>query len=291
MATRRFIRLFSILLLTAVLAGCSASTPTTDEKAKPITAVTIVPEKTFVEAVAGDLVDVVVLVPPGNSPANYEPTPLEMAQFANATLYFSIGVPTEKANILPTAEDSDTLRIIPLHEEVAAVYPEREMSPGARDPHIWLSPRRVRVMIDVIERELTAIDPENKDTYHTNADAYRKELDTLDAEIVEALKNVASKQFIVFHPAFGYLADDYGLQMHALEEGGKEATPDRLAEMVDLAKRENIRAVFHQAEISSSQATAFAEEIGGKTILLAPLSPDYVANLKRMAQLMAEVMK
>ena len=285
-------RMISILLLFSIaLTGCSSASKSPEVKTKEIVAVTIAPEKAFVQAVGGDFVEVIVLVPPGNSPGNYEPTPMEMEQFAKASLYFTIGVATEQANILPKAEESESLRIVSLQKEAATVYPEREMSPGNRDPHIWLSPRRVRVMIDVIERELSVLDPKNKDAFHSNAEVYRKALDTLDKEMTDTLKNVKSRQFIVFHPAFGYLADDYGLVMHALEEDGKEATPTRLAEMVDLAKKENIRAVFHQAEISSAQAIAFAEEIDGKTILLEPLSPDYIANLRGMAQLMAEVMK
>ena len=79
--------------------------------------------------------------------------------------------------------------------------------------------------------------------------------------------------------------------MFSLEEEGKEATPKHLAEMIDLAKREDIRAIFYQEEIDASQARAFAEEIGGKTIQLSPLAADYIDNLRAMAGLMAEVMQ
>ena len=113
----------------------------------------------------------------------------------------------------------------------------------------------------------------------------------MDKQIKNALEGVKDRKFIVFHPAFGYLADDYDLQMYALEENGKEATPQRLQEMVDLAKEENIKAVFYQAEISSKQAESFAEEIGGKTVQLAPLAPDYIENLKNMVTLISEVMQ
>jgi len=100
-----------------------------------------------------------------------------------------------------------------------------------------------------------------------------------------------AKKFIVYHPAFGYLADDYGLTMVALEQEGKEATPQQLEKIIDLAKKENIKAIFYQEEIDSSQSEAFAEEIGGKTIQLAPLAADYIGNLKNMAETMAEVMQ
>ncbi|NLJ30981.1 MAG: zinc ABC transporter solute-binding protein [Clostridiales bacterium] len=268
--------------------AASSGTASAAASEKPIIAVTIVPEQTFVKAVCGNLAEVITMVPPGNSPENYEPTPEEMKKFSKASLYFSIGVPTEKANILPNVGN---VKVVSLQEKVAAVYSERKFESGERDPHIWLSPKRVKVMIKTIAQELSTMDAANKTTYEKNADAYIKQLDEVDKDISSALKNVKNKKFIVFHPAFGYLAEDYGLTMYSLEEDGKEATPQHLQEMIDLAKKEKIKVIFYQEEIDSSQSKAFAEEIGGKTIQLAPLAADYIGNLKKMAQTMAEVMQ
>ncbi|QGZ99221.1 metal ABC transporter solute-binding protein, Zn/Mn family [Dehalobacter restrictus] len=286
----------TLILSLLVVTGCNskekaAETSEAAGKAtvqKPIIAVTIVPEQTFVEAVCGDLAEVITMVPPGNSPENYEPTPQEREKFSKASLYFSIGVPTEEANILLNVGD---VKVVSLQKEVAAVYPERTFESGERDPHIWLSPKRAKVMVETIAREMGELDAANKETYAKNAAAYIAQLDELDQEITSALKDVQSKKFIVYHPAFGYLADDYGLTMVALEQEGKEATAQHLQEIIDLAKKENIKAIFYQEEIDSSQSEAFAEEIGGKTIQLAPLAADYIGNLKKMAETMAEVMQ
>lgn len=278
----------AVLLSTLYLAGCSNEATEEAAAEKPVVAVSIVPEETFVEAVCGDLVDIVTLVPTGSSPGNYEPTAQEMEAFGDASLYFSIGVPTEEANILPNVGD---VKVIPLEDEVAAVYEDRTFESGGRDPHTWLSPKRVVVMVEAIAREMSALDPDNKETYEQNAADYIAQLDEVDQEIQDALEGVENKKFIVYHPAFGYIADDYGLTMYALEEDGKEATAQQLEEMVDLAKEENIKVIFYQEEIDSSQSEAFAEEIGGKTIQLAPLAADYINNLKNMAQTMAEAMQ
>lgn len=267
------------ILVLFSMTSCGNKTSKTDIKEKTIVAVSIVPQKTFVEAVCGDLADVIVMVPSGHSPANYEPTPKEMEQFNKAKLYFTIGVPTEEANIIPNASEISTMKIVNLQADVSKIYPDRELSPGQRDPHIWLSPKRVIVMVQSIANEMGKIDPSNKEKYQKNAKMYIKKLGTLDEEIKNALKGDTDRKFIVFHPAFGYLADDYGLKMYALEQGGKEATPQRLKEMIDLAKQENIKAIFYQAE-------SFAEEIGGKTVQLAPLAPNYIENLEKMAKLM-----
>ena len=282
--------LMSIAIISSFLfvAGCSKDKA---ESKKLVIAVTILPEKTFAEAVCGDLAEVVVMVPPGNSPETYEPSPKQMAQFSKANLYFALGVATEEANILPKAKGIKELKVIKLQEDVAKVYPDIEIAPGERDPHIWLSPKRAKIMVEAIAREMGTLDPKNKATYEKNAKAYLAELDLLDKDIKQALKGVENKKFVVFHPAFGYLAADYNLKMYALEEEGKESTPQRLRAMIDLAKAENIKAIFYQAEISSKQAQAFANELGGKTVQLEPLAANYIENYKNMAALMAEVMK
>lgn len=284
---------FMLILSVVFLFGCSKQVQETPKEEnvkeeKPIIAVTIVPEKTFVEAVCGELAEVVTLVPPGNSPENYEPTPAEIEKFSKASLYFSIGVPTEEANILPNAGD---VKIVALQDKVALAYEDRKFESGERDPHVWLSPKRVKVMIEIIADEMGKIDEVNKETYEKNAEAYINQLDEVDKEIKEALVGVKSKKFIVYHPAFGYLAEDYGLEMYALEEEGKESTAVHLQEMIDLAKKENIKAIFYQEEIDSRQSESFAEEIGGKTMQLAPLAADYIENLKKMAKTMVEVMQ
>lgn len=271
-----------MLLLLILIAGCNIQKK---DSGKTIVAVTIVPEETFVRKVCGDLVDVVVLVPPGSSPETYEPKVKDISRFHDSSIYFAIGVQTEDANIFPVAGDIKTIK---LHEKVRDVYPDLTFEGEGRDPHIWLSPKRVKVMIDVIADEMAKLDPENAETYKENAKKYIDELDELDSEITEILKNVQNRKFIAFHPAFGYFADDYGFTMYALEEEGKEATPKHLEEMIELAKKENIKAIFYQSEVDSNQSKAFAEEIGGKTIMLSPLASNYIGNLKEMATTIKE---
>ncbi len=285
---------FSIFLVSGCgntpSAESSTESPTETDKTveKNIVAVTILPQKALVEAVCGDLAEVVTIVPPGNSPGNYEPTPQEMENFSRASVYFTIGVPTEKANILPKAEN---MKVVDLPAKVAEVYSDREFSSGSRDPHIWLSPKRAKIMVEAIAETMAELDAENAQTYQENAEAFLKELDRVAAEIKETFSGIQNPKFIVFHPAYGYFADDYGLEMYALEEDGKEATPQHLQDMIDLAKAENIKVIFSQAEIDSKQPDAFAEEIGGEKVMLEPLSDDYIANLERMAEVISGAMQ
>ncbi|MFI3206494.1 MAG: zinc ABC transporter substrate-binding protein [Clostridia bacterium] len=270
------------------MVACSAQEENQSADEKLQIAVSIVPQETFVKAVAGDLVDVVTMIPSGASASNYEPTMEEMAAFEDSAVYFSIGVPTEEVNIMPNVGD---VPVVSMVEKVEAVYEQVTFENGSRDPHMWLSPKRVIVMIEAICEELSELDPDNADTYKENADSYCEELTELDNTITEALSDVENRAFIVYHPAFGYLADDYGLTMYSLEEDGKEATAEHLEEMIDFAKENDIKVIFYQAEIDSSQSQTFADEIGGETTMLEPLSPDYIDNLINMAEVMAEAME
>ncbi|KUG03193.1 zinc abc transporter, periplasmic-binding protein znua [hydrocarbon metagenome] len=292
---------FSIIIIVTLglclllLGGCSADQKpavTGNKAAKTIIAVSIIPEQTFVEAVAGDMVEVVVMVPPGSNPENYSPTPQEMAKLSDASLYFAIGVPAERANILPSIKDLNSrIKVVDLPAAAAAVYPDREFAPGERDPHIWLSPKRVRVIVDTIADELGQLDPVNAEYYLRNAQNYQKQLEKLDTNIKSALADLDQKTFIVYHPALGYFAEDYDLQMLAIEEEGKEATAKHIQEIIDQAKNDDIQVVFYQASVSSKQAAAIAQDIGGYTEKIDPLAADYTGNLQKIADTFARVLQ
>lgn len=145
-------------------------------------------------------------------------------------------------------------------------------------------------MVKAIAEELSELDPKNQALYQQNSEKYINELTALDNQVKEILKNCENRSFIAFHPAFGYFADDYSLTMYALEEHGKEADAKRISQMAELAKKENIKTVFYQAETSGRQAEAFAEEIGGQAVKLEPLSDDYIPNIRKMAYAIKKAM-
>ena len=107
-------------------------------------------QKTFVKEVCKELADVVVAIPPGYSPESYDITPAQRKKLGSVSVYFSIGVAAEEASIFPYLGN---VKITELDKEAASVYPERKFEDGERDPHIWLSLKRVSVMVDAIARE------------------------------------------------------------------------------------------------------------------------------------------
>ena len=277
-----FISLCFLLILSLLgLLSCD------DDFDKLVVGVTIIPQSTFVKKVCGDLVDVVTIVPTGSSPETFEPKPKDMIKLNKAIAYFTIGIPTENTNVL--ANLTKDTKIVRLEEKCQEVYEDVLFSTGGRDPHIWLSPKRVIVMVEAIRDEMMALDPLNSSTYRQNAKLYIEELKSLDSKIKTAVEKSETKDFIAFHPAFGYLAADYGLTMYALEEDGKEATIDHLTKMIDFAKDKGIKVIFYQEEIDSSQSKTFADEIEGVAVKLEPLSADYTDNLLNMAKTIASL--
>ena len=297
-----------MLASTTLILSASCTTILIDTK--PRIAVSIVPQETFIKAVAGNLVHVITMIPPGCSPANYQPTPLQMVEFSKADIYFSMGVPSEEASILPKVKElNKNIKIVSLAEKAAATYPylysteinsdnqsdseqiEKNYHHTGRDPHVWLSPKRVMIMIDAIKDELILLDPTNKLIYEKNASDYISQLEHLDSTIASNLSSLKQKSFIIYHPAFGYFADDYGLNMVSIEKNGKETSAKRIQTVIDYAKKEKIKIVFYQEEFDGHQAEIIATEIKGATIKVTPLSPDYIDNLKSISDTFKKVME
>ena len=154
---------------------------------------------------------------------------------------------------------------------------------GGTDPHIWLSPRLVKVQARTVADALIETDPAGKDVYETNLSAFLKDLDELDVKLAKALAPVKGRTFMVFHPAWGYFADAYGLEQEPIEIEGKEPSAKQLARVIELAKEEGVRVIFVQPQFSQALAKRVAEAIGGVVVPINPLARDYIANLEAVA--------
>jgi len=277
------------ILISMLLFSCSTNS---SDSGKIKIAVGVVPEAEFVEKVAGNLAEVVVLVPPGNSPANYQPTAVEMQALSDADIYFTLQMPTEEANILPKVGNfNKNIKIVNLRDAVSKVYPlimaEDHTHEGvtataeeAVDPHLWLSPKRSIVMVLTIADELSLLDPGNETIYRENAATYIKEIEALDKEISIRLSSLKHRSFMIYHGSYGYFADDYNLEMISIEVAGKKATALEIQQVIEHALEEEIKIVFYQEEFDDNQAQTIAKEINGKVVKVAPLSKNYLQSLR-----------
>ena len=155
------------------------------------------------------------------------------------------------------------------------------------DPHIWTSPSNAKIMVEEIYEGLVELDPENEAYYAQNRDAYLEELDALDTRIREKLEGKEEKNFMVYHPSWGYFAADYGLNMISVEIEGKEPSAQDLTELVDLAKEKDVKVIFVQAQFSTRSAEVLAQEIGGEVVAVDPLAKNYIENMDSVSDIFA----
>lgn len=265
--------------------------------------VSIVPQKQFVERIAGDLVDVTVMVEAGSDPHTYEPRPAQMAALQDASVYFAIGLPFEDVWMERIAASNPRMRIVDSTTGITRVMREEghehehesmldeahghEDHDGALDPHIWLAPGLVKIQAGNICQALAEIDPGNAGKYRANLGAFSIELDLLSAEIHSILDRSGTTKFLVFHPAWGYFADEFGLQMISVERGGQEPSPSELAELIGFARENGITVVFAQPEFSTDAADVISREIGGSVVLVSPLSEDWAESMRLIAETLA----
>nr|WP_245320943.1 zinc ABC transporter substrate-binding protein [Methanofollis sp. W23] len=257
------------------IAGClGEGEKTADEKM--LVAVTIPPQAEFVEAVGGDRVDVMVLVGPGESPHTYEPTPGQLARLGEAAMYAKVGSGVE-------VENAWMEKIAGLNSQMLVVDCSEGVEVVDGDPHIWLSPRNAATMVRNICDGLVAVDPEGKMIYEAHRDQYLNELQDLDAELTAILEGQEGTVVLVYHPAWSYFGQDYGLDIVPIEDEGKEPTPQGLQHLIDQARTENISVVFASPEQSTRSADVVAEEINGSVVLVSPLEKEYLENMRHVA--------
>jgi zinc transport system substrate-binding protein len=256
--------------------------------------VSIVPQKQFVQRIAGDLVDVTVMVEAGSDPHTYEPRPAQMAALQDASIYFTIGVPFEDVWMERISASSPEMMVVNSAAGITRVvrgedheHGHEHHDEGALDPHIWLAPGLVKVQAENICRALQEIDPANSEVYADNLEAFLAELENLGEEIRALFERSGTTEFLVFHPAWGYFADEFGLEMISVEQGGQEPSPSELAEIIDLARERGITVVFAQPEFSTDAADVIAREIGGTVVLVSPLSEDWAGSMRRIAATLA----
>jgi zinc transport system substrate-binding protein len=162
---------------------------------------------------------------------------------------------------------------------------------GALDPHIWTDPLRVKQQAVNVRDGLIAVAPAERARFEAGYARYAAELDALDAELRQVLAGKTERQFMVFHPAWGYLARTYGLKQIPIEVEGKEPGPQALARLIDKAKADGVRVIFVQKQFSRSAADAVARAIGGEVVELDPLAEDFIGNTRIAVQAIARAMR
>jgi zinc transport system substrate-binding protein len=269
-----------------LLSGCVSE----EDEGKIGVVVTLPPQVEMIEAIGGERIKVTVMVPVGESPHDYSPTPTQMTNVAAAEIFFIVGSGVEfETNFLDEiVSQNRDLTVVNCSEgiafrEMGGSHENHEAEQGSRDPHVWLSPQNARQMVMNLCKGLVGIDPDGREFYETNRDSYISRLEELDEQIGELFEGKEGAAFLVYHPAWGYFADAYGIVELAIEEGGKKPGPAGVAAIIEQAKSLGIKVVFVSPQFSRSSAETIADEIEGEVVTVDPLAQDYIENLEYVA--------
>lgn len=267
------------VVMTAMLGFAGCSQKASSEKLTVVA--TIFPLADFVKNVAGDKVDIVTLLRPGDSPHTYEPSSRDMKAVTRARLLVINGAGLDFWVEKLKSAASDNLAVVDaslvLEQEGLLLsgdeHEDEADDHGGTNPHYWLDPVLAQKQVEAIASALAEADPDNGDFYLDNAAAYVGELESLDEEIRETTGDFSSREFIAFHASWTYFANRYDLVEAAViqEAPGKEPSVAYIKGVVDLAKSLKVKAIFAEPQFSTDAAEAIASDSGAKVLLLDPL--------------------
>lgn len=261
-----------------MLSGCGAATQTasdtaaqkSDNKIKVIT--TFYPMYDFAKNIAGDHADVTALIPSGVEPHDWEPTQKDIEAIAKADVFvYNGGVESWVADTLKSV-NNEKLQVVEASQGIALMEGIEEEHDHL-DPHVWLDPVFAQKQVRTIEAALEQADPNHKDDYKKNADAFISKLQALDKEYRDTLSSAKRKEFVTQHAAFGYLAKRYGVKQIPIAglSPDVEPSPSELVEIVHFAKEHQVKTIFFETLVSPKVAETVAKEIGAKTAVLNPI--------------------
>lgn len=282
---------FVAILFCTCLASCDRNTT----EASRTLSVSIEPLRYLAEQITGNDFEINVLVPPGSSPETFEPSPTQMRELARSEAYIAIGL-IDFEHRLESAVGSNMpdVEIISVSENLPLLEGECHHDTDAgdihrhgHDPHIWTSPSRLKTMARTILDRLSAGNPDSA-RYRENYARFALRMDSLDRTIRSILSEGKTTSFLIFHPALGYFADDYGLTQIAMENEGKEPSAEHLRRLIDTVRRSGIDKILYQRQFSRNTVDALAAELGLEAVAVDPLGYDIPANLLQIANLIAQ---
>ena len=298
----KYINFLIITFSVFVLAACGGK----QQQRENIVSVTIEPQRFFAERIAGDKFAVNCVVPAGQSPETYDPTPQQMVQIGKSMAYLRIGpIGFEQAWMDKIKDNNPEMRIFDLSEGISLLKELEEAEgehhheegdehhhhhhhPGGVDPHTWSSISGAKVIAKNTLDAFVALDPENAAYYQGNYEHLLKEIGETEETVSNLLQPLTSRTFIIYHPALTYLANEYGLTQLCIEMDGKEPSPAQLKELVETARKFDAKVVFIQKEFDQKNAELIAKETGCRLISINPLDYDWSKEIIHIAKSLAD---
>jgi len=227
----------------------------------------------FASQIGGDKANVYNITPASAEPHDYEPTTKDVVRITQSNLLVLNGGKLEAwGNKIKDQLQGSNVTIITAGEGLA----NRQLNEDGQiiqDPHVWQNPLLAKKQVEVIEKGYERIDPKDSAYFQANAKELEVELDQLDSQFRQGLSSCSKKDFVTSHAAFGYLAEQYGINQVAISgvSPDEEPSSQKLAEIADLVKREDIKIVFFESLVSPKLSQTIAQETGAQTMVLDPI--------------------
>ena len=245
-----------------------------ESNAKPTVTVTIPPYQYFVDKIAGDKVDVNVMVSNGNNPETYEPNAQQMMELSNSALYLKVGsIGFEQTWMKKLQDNAPDMKVI---DTSVGITPAK--TPGGNiDPHVWMSCRNARIIASNMLKALCELEPKHKAFFEKNYQSLLSIIDKRDSTIKESfIKNPdLVRKFVIYHPILTYFARDYHLEQLAIEEEGREPSAAQLKALIERARKEKIKYCLIQAEFANRNTNTFINESQTKPMNINPLQGEW----------------
>ncbi len=296
-----------VLVLSGLVFSCAGKS--SGALGKSLT-VSILPQAYFVERIGSGRVKPLVLVGPGQSPHSYEPSPKQMEGLAKSLGWLTIDMEFEHAllpkvsSLYPSLAVLDgtegmVFRSLEEHsheDEEGEVHEEGEEHEEGehleeRDPHVWLGRKNAQALALNTLTALVSLDPEGKASYEKAYAALSADIDKTFDDLVPQLAQLRGKPVFVFHPAFGYFLDEFGIEQKAVEISGKEPTQQALADLIAEAKAEGVSVIFVQKQFPTTAAQTIAKAINGQVIGIDDLAENWLDNLRDLGSALAKAGK
>ena len=227
------------------------------------------------------MVAVTTLLPQGNNPENYEPTPQAIQALASSSAYFYMGdLGFERSWVERIHTMQPALQLVRLDQDlVGPAHHHSSTSTNLHDPHYWTSVRGLQSMGKSIYSSLCRIDTTHRAQYNAGYQRFTQRLEHVEQTIKEQLSHIPSRAFVIYHPSLSEFAEEHGLKQLVIEQDGKEPTPQHIQALIEEAGRLGVRVVFIQQEFDSKLIESIAKELGARMVVINPLGGDWEEQL------------
>ncbi len=280
--------IYTLSLLLVTLLGCKPPHTHTENALS----VSIEPQKYFLEAIVGNKYTVNTAIPSGSNPESYDPSPSQMVNIGKSKMFFKVGnLGFENTWLNNISINNPDLQIVDCSVGIPIIMDDHGHaghSHEGSDPHIWSSPSTALIISKNMYNSIVGLDPKHTNYYLERYKNLEKVILTTDSTIQSYLSEAPSKSFIIFHPALSYFADQYGLNQYSIEVDGKTPTPQQMSNLIQEAKKDNVKVIFVQEEYDQKNAEPIAKELGAEIVSINPLSYSWNEELIKIAKAIAQ---